>query len=80
MKWEKSILNEKKAISVKEPLPRIWTKKDTSLSGQEKLQKKEEVPKTIGFDVLLLKLFELVFDDEVMEHLYYQPKLYILIT
>ena len=80
MKWEESILNEKKAISVKEPLPRIWTKKDTSLSGQEKLQKKEEVPKTIGFDVLLLKLFELVFDDEVVEHLYYQPKLYILIT
>lgn len=36
--------------------------------------------KTIGFDVLLLKLFELVFDDEVMEHLYYQPKLYLLIT
>ena len=49
------------------------------MSGQEKLQKREEVPKTIGFDVLLLQLFELVFDDEVMEHLYYQPKLYILI-
>ena len=27
----------------------------------------------------LLQLFELVFDDEVMGHLYYQPELYILI-
>ena len=79
MKWEESISNEKKTFSVKEPLPRRWIKKDTSSSGQEKLQKKGEVPQTIGFDVLLLQLFELVFDGEVMGHLYYQPELYILI-
>ena len=53
--------------------------KDMPLSAQEKLEGKEDILKTIDLDVLPHQLFELLFDDEVIEHLCYQSNLYALI-
>ena len=62
-------------FTVKDLLPRKWTKKDIPIAQQEKIElENAQVP--IDIDLVPHKFFELFLDDEVINHLCEQSKIH----
>ena len=62
-------------FTVKDSLPRKWTKKDIPIAEPEKFESENtQVP--IDADLAPYKLFELFFDDEGINHFCEQSKIY----